>query len=243
MPAAAGGVILAPARPRCYSKQLRATPASNDPGLALNATRKNPTRVLITRHGFGEHNLRSDVFMGRSPDAPLTEEGREQARRLGRRLAREAAIGRIIASSLLRTMETARLIAGELGMEAIEPDEAFWELSKGDWEGTMPRELPPEVARELAADPFGYRYGGAESYRDVVARIGPAFDGWLERCAGETLLFVLHGDVIRALLYHTIRFPAEKISDFSVEPCSLSEFIHQGGHFHVVRLNDAAHLA
>ena len=209
----------------------------------MAASESKTTRILITRHGEGEHNLRTDVFMGRAPEAPLTEQGREQARRLGRRLAAETRVQRIIASSLPRAMETARLAAGEMGLEEIEPDEAFWELSKGDWVGAMLRNLPPEVAQALAADPFGYRYGGAESYHDVVARVGPALEGWVARHAGETLLFVLHGDVIRALLYHTIGFPRDKISDFAVDPCSLTEFTHHAGRYHVLRLNDAAHLA
>ena len=208
----------------------------------MDRAAQKPTRILVTRHGFGEHNRSAEIYMGRAPDAPLTEGGREQARCLGKRLAREAGVTRIVASSLLRTMETAELIAAEIGVGTIEPDEAFWELSKGDWEGVMPRKLPPEVAAELEADPFCFRYGGGESYRDVVARTAPAFDGWIERLRGETPLFVLHGDVIRALFFHIIRFPPDKISDFAVEPCSLSEFVHNGTRFHVQRLNDTAHL-
>lgn len=198
--------------------------------------------IFITRHGLGEHNLRTDVFMGRSPKAPLTDTGRDQARKLGRRLALESRLERIICSSIPRTMETARLISEITGIDELFPDDAFWELSKGDWEGSMSRELPPEVKRELERDPFTFRYGGAESYQDVVARVVPAFEGWVSRFPGETLLFVLHGDVTRALLYAMIRFPTEKISDFSIEPCSISEFHRIGERYQIVRLNDAAHL-
>ncbi len=201
------------------------------------------TTIYVTRHGEGEHNLRSEVFMGRSPEAQLTEAGREQARVLGRRLARETAIGRIIASSLPRTMETARLIAAELGLDEPQAEDAFWELDKGDWEGAMPRPPPPEVARAVAADPYSYRYGGGESYRDVAARVVPAFDRWVAAYAGETLLFVLHGDVIRALLRHLIGFPQDKVSDFVIDPCSISRFTRADGRFEVGCLNDAAHLA
>ncbi len=201
------------------------------------------TTIYVTRHGMSEHNLNTELFMGRSPASRLTDEGRAQARLLGRRLAREAAIAHVIASSLPRTMETAQLIAAEIGGIWPRPEEAFWELDKGDWEGSMPRELPPDLARAVAADPFAYRYGGGESYRDVVARIGPAFDSWVGAHEGESLLFVLHGDVIRALLYHIIRFPGEKISDFVIAPCSITEFSFCGGRYEMVRMNDAAHLA
>jgi broad specificity phosphatase PhoE len=201
------------------------------------------TRVYVTRHGLSEHNLNTDVFMGRSPASRLTDEGRAQARLLGARLAREAAVTWIAASSLPRTMETAELIADEIGQGPPRPEEAFWELDKGSWEGAMPRELPPEVAAQVAAEPFTYCYGGAESYSDVVGRVARAFDRWVAEWRGECILFVLHGDVIRALLYHLIRFPQHRISDFVIDPCSISEFHSTGEGWEVVRLNDASHLA
>lgn len=200
------------------------------------------TRIYLTRHGLSEHNLITDVFMGRSPESPLVEEGREQARSLGARLRGKVKAGRIVHSSLPRTTETAQLIAMEAGVEELIPEEAFWELSKGDWEGRMPRELPANIQRDLDADPFGYRYPGGESYRDVARRAVPAFEKWVGKYSGTTLLFVLHGDVFRALLHHMVRFPPEKIGDFQVDPCSLSEFLRVEDVYRMVRFNDAGHL-
>ncbi len=201
------------------------------------------TRIYLTRHGLSEHNLITDVFMGRSPESRLVEEGREQARSLGARLRGKAKAGRIIHSSLPRTTETAQLIAMEAGVEELIPEEAFWELSKGDWEGRMPRKLPADVQRGLDADPFGYRYPNGESFQDVARRAFPVFETWVGKNPGTTLLFVLHGDVLRALLYHMVRFPPGKIGDFQVDPCSLSEFLLVEGVYRMVRFNDAGHLA
>jgi probable phosphoglycerate mutase len=202
------------------------------------------TRILITRHGESEHNLNTQFYMGRSPDSRLTETGRGQALRLGRRLHQSGLAPRVICSSLPRTVETAELIARELAAAPPERDDAFWELSKGEWEGRMPRELPPEVRRQVDADPFGFRHPGGESYRDVWTRVTPAFDRWVGRYRGENLLFVLHGDVIRTLLYHLIRFPPERISDWVIDPCGLSEVWEEpGGRRLILRFNDSAHLA
>ncbi|MCZ6558936.1 MAG: histidine phosphatase family protein [SAR324 cluster bacterium] len=201
------------------------------------------TSITITRHGESEHNLITRVFMGRSPNSMLTETGREQARKLGRRLAGEAAVGQIIASSLPRTMETAALIAEQLGLAEPIADEAFWELDKGDWEGAMVRPPPPEIAQAVRTDPFSYRYGGAESYQDVVGRAAPAFQRWVDKFAGGRLLFVLHGDVIRALLYHLLEFPPHRISDFVIDPCSITQFNFAEGRYELLRLNDAAHIS
>ena len=206
------------------------------------------TIIYLTRHGLSEHNLKTDVYMGRSPESRLVDAGREQARRLGARLlddglAAEKRVQKIIASSLPRTEETASLIAEALGLENVETEDAFWELSKGDWEGVMPRwDLPEPVAKALSADPFGFRYPGGESYRDVTARVAPAFDTHVAANPGVPLLFVLHGDVLRALLHHTLRFPPEKIGDFIIDPCSLTELRWKEGRYHLARFNDGAHL-
>lgn len=206
-----------------------------------------PTRILLTRHGLSEHNLNTKVYMGRSPASRLVEEGRRQASLLGAHLAREGAEGErvdaIVASSLPRTMETAERIAAPLGVAPIEPEDAFWELSKGDWEGRMPRhDLPEDAARALAEDPFGFRYPGGESYRDATARAAPAFDRWVNGPAGRNLLFVLHGDILRALLHHTMGFPETRIGDFVIHPCSLTELSLENGAYHLVRFNDDNHL-
>lgn len=200
------------------------------------------TTIYITRHGLSEHNLVTHLYMGRSPHARLVEQGREQARHLGRRLARITRLERIVSSSLPRTLETAEIIAEAVGLPEVEHEEGFWELSKGEWEGRMPRHLPRELADTLAADPFGYRYPGGESYADVAQRAGAAFDRWVADNAGRTLLFVLHGDVIRAVLWHLLRFPPEKIGDFVTDPCSLTEFYLENGRHHLVRYNDDSHL-
>jgi broad specificity phosphatase PhoE len=205
------------------------------------------TRILITRHGESEHNLNMQFFMGRSPAARLTGKGREQARLLGRRLRVLGAGSRsplLICSSLPRALETAELIAAELGGAPVEADDAFWELNKGEWEGRMPRILPPEVQRAVDADPFGFLHPGGESYREVWGRVAPAFERWVARFRGETILFVLHGDVIRALLYHLIGFPTHRINDWVIDPCSLSEVLEEpDGRRVIVRLNDGSPLA
>lgn len=200
------------------------------------------TTILITRHGEGEHNLNTGVFMGRAPEARLTPRGREQARLLGQRLKSQPSPSRIICSSLPRTVETAEIVGQTAGISTLHSDDAFWELSKGDWEGTMPRPPPPEIQQAVDADPMGYRYGGAESYSGVESRVAPRFEECLRRYAGDTLLFVLHGDVIRALLHHIIGFPGDKISDFEIAPCSLTEIHRDGERTIIQRINDAAHM-
>jgi len=202
------------------------------------------TTLYITRHGVSEHNTNTTYYMGRAPTSRLMEQGRQQASSLGRRLARIGGLRRIIASSLPRTMETAELIARETGVARVEGEDAFWELNKGAWEGTMRRDgVPPETSAAIKADPFRFRYPGGESYQDVLARVAPALDAWRDRVAGETAIFVLHGDVIRAAVVHLLRLPTDAVRDPAIFPCSLSEFLHDRGRYRLVRYNDDSHLA
>lgn len=204
------------------------------------------TVIYLTRHGQGEHNLDSSVIKGRAPTARLTELGRDQARRLAARLAGPLSPQRIVCSSLPRTLETATIVAERLGTAAestpVHGEDALWDLSKGNWEGVMPLPLPEDIQQAIDADPLGFRYGDGESFRDVIARVEPCFDRWLERAAGERILFVLHADIVLAILHRKTGFPTDRISHFTIHPCSLTEIHLRDGVYTSVRLNDTDHL-
>ena len=97
------------------------------------------TRVVLVRHGETEWT-RSHRHTGRS-DIPLTDEGREQARLLGRRLT-GFDFQLVLTSPALRTHETAS-IAG-LGSSAVaDPD--LWEWDYGKYEGTRTADTRQEI--------------------------------------------------------------------------------------------------
>lgn len=194
--------------------------------------------VLLTRHGQSEHNLNTRLYMGRQPQSRLTDLGRQQASRLGDHLAITTPVAHIVASSLPRTVETAERIATPLGIATIHTDDAFWELSKGDWEGRMPRGgVPAELSHAMAADPVGFRFPGGESFTMVAERVVPAFRRWNAELSGGPILFVLHGDVICALLHHLLGFPGETIHQYLVQQCSLTELRREGQGYALARFN------
>ena len=203
-----------------------------------------PTRsVLLTRHGTSEHNLNTRFYMGRSPASHLIEEGRAQALALGAYVSAQHHIGQIIASSLPRTQETAELVASKLGGVAVHLESAFWEMSKGDWEGRMPRNGVPEPSRtEWDERPYRFRFPGGESFADVARRVSPAFERWTNQFPGQQLLFVLHGDVICALLQRLLNSPEEDVRKMLVKPCSITELERHGGKWRLLRLSDDSFL-
>lgn len=105
--------------------------------------------VFIARHGnredFVDRTWRDRA--ARPHDPALSPDGREQARRLGRRLKGEG-IRHIFASPFLRTVETAFYVAEELELEVkVEHGAAEW--LKPEWFPIRPEYLSLEELRRL----------------------------------------------------------------------------------------------
>src|SRR5437016_13832217 len=88
------------------------------------------TRVFLVRHGATVVSA-EDRFAG-ATDVALSDEGREQTRRLAERLSDEK-IAAVYASPLGRTVESAQILAAPHMLEAQTRD-GLRELSHGRWE-------------------------------------------------------------------------------------------------------------
>src|SRR5436309_12533211 len=95
------------------------------------------TRVFMVRHGATVVSA-EDRFAG-ATDVALSDEGREQTRRLAERLSHEK-IAAVYASPLGRTVETAQILASPHMLE-VQTRDGFREISHGHWEGMKRREV------------------------------------------------------------------------------------------------------
>lgn len=107
-------------------------------------------------------------------------------------------LARIVSSPAQRCQGTARALFPDRGAET-DPD--LWEQDYGSWEGIPYGDIPDigTLADEALAD---YAPEGGESFRDVVARTGPALSR-LAAGPGPVLVSV-HAGVIRAILAHAL---------------------------------------
>ena len=96
-----------------------------------------PTRIYLIRHG-ATRLTEEDRFAG-STDVELSVEGRSQIANLTERLA-EVSFGAIYASPLLRTVETARMLAAPHGLQPI-CEVGLREIDYGRWEGLKRNEV------------------------------------------------------------------------------------------------------
>src|ERR1700726_1884699 len=156
------------------------------------------TRVFMVRHGATVLSA-EDRFAG-ATDVALSDEGREQTRRLAERLSREK-IAALYASPLGRTVETAQILAAPHKLE-VQTRDGFREINHGRWEQMTRREVEkrfPEEAAEWEKDPYTFAPLGGESGLAVTARALPALVEIVRAHPADHVLVVLHKGTIRFL--------------------------------------------
>lgn len=97
--------------------------------------------IYFLRHGESKANIEG-LFAGQREDSSLSDTGIEQAETAAREL-RSQQIDRIIASTLIRTRQTAEIVAKVIGFDPskIEYDERIVEYDMGSLTGTPIRKV------------------------------------------------------------------------------------------------------
>ena len=201
-----------------------------------------PTVTALLRHGQTPMSVQKR-YAGRT-DAPLTEVGVQQAAAAAKRLA-SAGLGVIVASPLLRTVQTAQAVAAVTGA-AVVTDDGFRETDFGAWEGLTFAEVrerwPAEISAWLA-DPEVAPPGG-ESFTDVSARVTAALGHVLAARAGQTVLIVSHVTPIKMLVTAALQAPPAALYRMHLDVAALCEIDWYADGPAVLRsFNDTSHLS
>ncbi len=174
--------------------------------------------------------------------APLNEHGRRQAQALAH-FVRHIGMSALYTSDLKRAMETAQIIAEQLGFEPI-PDPRLRERNIGQAQGLTLEEIRVWYPDEYAAfvnDPEDFHLAGAESRREVRARMRDAFDDIIAANAGETVGILSHSTAIRALLESLI--PHLETSSIDLKNTSVTTIRREeGDRWSLVTADDVMHL-
>jgi broad specificity phosphatase PhoE len=142
--------------------------------------------AIFVRHGESEFSARRAVSGDPAIACPLTEGGREQARRLARELAGEQ-VDLAVTSEFGRTQETADLLLSSSdASRLVLPD--LNDPRAGSFEGGP---LDEYVAWAHSHGPLDEPPGGGESRAAIVRRYARGFRAVLER-PEETMLVVIH---------------------------------------------------
>jgi isoleucyl-tRNA synthetase len=119
---------------------------------------------------------------------PLTEKGKEQILRVAKKLKKEK-IDLIISSDLLRTKQTAEILAKELGVKVIF-DKKLRDIKAGVFEGKTIKEHTSFW--KSYEERFAKAPRGGESYNQVKMRIYNFFKALEKRYSEKTILIVGH---------------------------------------------------
>src|SRR5437899_1609684 len=143
--------------------------------------------VILARHGESEASARGIVNGDPSRPVGLSERGREEARRLGERIAVEA-VDLCVVTEFPRTVETADVALGGRSVPRLVVAELN-DPKLGDIEGRSIEELREWFRRNGAVARIP---GGGENRVEVVRRYGRGLRRILDRpeC---TILVVAHG--------------------------------------------------
>lgn len=175
---------------------------------------------MLVRHGESAWNA-----LGKWTgwiDIALSDKGREEARRAAQEIV-DITFHQAFTSDLSRAQETLEIIKKELGHlnlpTHIEP--AFKERHYGVYTGLLKWEIKEKLGQEAFKK---LRRGwdepipGGETLKDVHARVVPAYQKHIlpHILLGNNVLFVAHGNSIRALVKHLANIPDEHIADFEM---------------------------
>ena len=197
--------------------------------------------LLIVRHGETEWNAEGRI-QGHT-DIGLSENGAQQARSLGQRLA-DRQIDVAYSSDLKRTSETARLALGHRNV-VLNETPRLREYHKGIFEGMTLTEIqtqfPDEYPKYLEKD-LSYAPEGGETTRDVSTRMASIIQEIKAKHLDETVLVVSHGGALRAAMVSLLGMPLEGNWSFVFGNCGLT-MVDTFADNAVLRLfNDTSHI-
>lgn len=141
--------------------------------------------IFFVRHGLTDANV-ANIVSGGEHEAELTDEGRKQAKRAGQDL-RAKTIDMVVCSPMKRTVETAEIIARELGVDpkTIQTNEDFRERMMGIYSARS----HPEYRKAVLA---GEEHETLETPQQMHERVSRGLE-WLKTLPGENIVLVSHG--------------------------------------------------
>jgi len=179
-------------------------------GLKRIAAGQRGKVLYLVRHGLVEMNGGGRRYIGQL-DLSLHEEGIRQAEELRERL-KDIPFAAVYCSDLKRSVETARIIARDHGLEPLAL-ENLREINLGRWEVESYMEIRRryrEAYEERGRDILHFKTPGGESFLECIQRLIPALYEVLHS-DHEAVLMVGHAGVNRIMLCQALGWSAERL--------------------------------
>ncbi len=174
-------------------------------------SKKSGNKYFVMRHGQAISNIEKVWdFMG-DPENHLTEEGRAQVAKAAEELKAKG-IDVIISSPIVRTQETAKIVAENIGInpnQIITDDRIIeWQVGK-EFQGKTIDEYIQ--IRNASENRYTFKIDGFESYQDVTKRCGEFLHDIDSQYQGKNILVVTHNSAARGLVLSAQGFTFETL--------------------------------
>ncbi len=184
----------------------------------MQTTLVQPTVVDVLRHG----QVQGGSYYRGSLDEPLSTLGWQQMRRQCLSGCWDA----VMSSPLRRCSEFAQELAEQQKLP-LQIEAGWREIHFGDWEGQTAEQISREhehVLRDYYADPLSHTPPNAEPYALFNQRIHEAWLALLSQHAGQKVLIVTHGGVIRALFAQLLGLSIQHSFQIDVPHACMTRF-------------------
>ena len=204
-------------------------------------SREKATRLHLVRHAEVDEAYH-EVFGGQI-DMELSPVGHEQAKGLAKFLNGRT-FDRIYRSPMVRVRQTAKPLLDALGREAEVIDD-LREVDFGVWTGHKWHEIQEKFGVD-AEDWLVHLENGdvaeAEPMVECRSRIRGSLEQMMDEGAGQDVLVLCHGGVIRMLLSLLLDEPFSKMDRFEVDFASLTVIEHRSNRVEIKLHNFAPWL-
>ena len=189
------------------------------------------TRICFIRHGETDWNVARRI-QGHT-DIPLNETGRAQALAMAFNAAHQH-FRAIYSSDLLRTMETAQVLAQREDQD-VKPLAQLRERHYGVFQGITAAEgaeLYPQAYAHYVERDLDYDFETGESLRALAERVSEGIDWLVRHHSGQTIAAVSHSGVLDVIYRRATGRPLHTPRDFVIPNCALNwfHFDSQGWH-------------
>lgn len=170
-----------------------------------------PAHLCIARHGETDWNA-AGVLQGWI-DVPINQRGREQALELADKLG-SSRFSRIYSSPLIRSLETARMIAARLGLEPPVCHEGLKERYFGVIQGIPKNELAelnPVLFQQISSRNPACDFEQGETMDEFASRVLESLTDIAAQNAGARILVITHGWVMDVITRHIRGLPRSAI--------------------------------
>lgn len=154
------------------------------------------SKLILIRHGESSGN-RDRVYATSPHDLPLTELGYRQALAAAQRIEELFLPELVVTSAYRRASETARIIAGALGLP-LQVEADLHEREIGAHRGRAYDSFLSEPDYDPQR-PWAWKPQGGESYEEVRARVAPVLDRLAASHPRSDVVVVSHGGVMACL--------------------------------------------